>query len=302
MKTRAGPCGLHLFDRISGLNILLDEICIPEESWALAPRFVSIALTNSCDLACPYCYAPKIPARLNLERVITWLSELDAHGCLGVGFGGGEPTLYAHLVDLCRYGAQETQLAITFTTHAHHLDDTLVQSLAGSVHFLRVSMDGVGATYERLRRRSFATLKVHMTALRKVAPFGINYVVNDLTMKDLSAAADLASELGAAELLLLPEQPVHGKGGIDEGTAHELREWVALYEGRVPLTISESGMEGMPTCDPFPLETGLRAFAHIDASGILKTSSYATSGVAIRDDGTLRAIKALRALTEREAK
>ena len=61
IKVRSGPAGIQLFNRVTGLNILLDEIEIPPESWASAPRHVSIALTNACDLACPYCYAPKAP-------------------------------------------------------------------------------------------------------------------------------------------------------------------------------------------------------------------------------------------------
>lgn len=59
VKLRVGPDGLHLFDRRTGLNMLFDEIEAPEEQWSRAPRQVSIALTNACDLACSFCYAPK---------------------------------------------------------------------------------------------------------------------------------------------------------------------------------------------------------------------------------------------------
>jgi hypothetical protein len=37
-----------MFDRTSGLNILVDEISVPPENWSVAPRYVSFALTNSC--------------------------------------------------------------------------------------------------------------------------------------------------------------------------------------------------------------------------------------------------------------
>lgn len=154
-KVRVGPSGVHLFDRETGLNVLLDEIQAPPDSWATAPRQVSVALTNACDLACPHCYAPKNPAALDFRRLTGWLNELDANGCLGVGFGGGEPTLYRRFPELCRYAARNTGLAVTFTTHAHHLTDALVAGLAGSIHFVRVSMDGVGPTYEALRGRPF---------------------------------------------------------------------------------------------------------------------------------------------------
>ena len=41
-----------------------------------------------------------------------------------------------------------------------------------------MSVDGVGATYERLRRRPFAALLAAAALLGSVAPFGINVVVN----------------------------------------------------------------------------------------------------------------------------
>jgi len=106
LKIRAGPAGIHMFDRTTGLNVLLDEIRAPPALWAAAPRQTAVALTNACDLACPYCYAPKSPATLDFSRVASWLDELDANGGLSVGFGGGEPTLYRRFPELCQYAAQ----------------------------------------------------------------------------------------------------------------------------------------------------------------------------------------------------
>ena len=302
MKVRAGPAGIQMFARDTGLNILLDEISVPPPLWAASPRYLSVALTNACDLACPYCYAPKNPAVLDVERVASWLSDLDMNGCLGVGFGGGEPTLYRGLSELCHYATQNTGLAVTLTTHAHRLDDTLAASLAGSVHFIRISMDGVGSTYEALRCRSFPALRRRLEALRTLAPFGINYVVNARTLPDLDAATELAAEMGAAEFLLLPEQPTRTSIGIDDATVAALRRWVRLYQGAVRLSVSEAGADGLPTCNPVFKETGLRAYAHISATGVLKPSSFNNRGVAIREDGILRALDLLRMhLGEREA-
>src|SRR5947208_2789883 len=142
-KIRAGPSGLFFFNRATGLNILFDEIDVPATSWALAPRQISIALTNACDLSCSYCFAPKTRASLSFNTVTSWLPELDANGTFGVGFGGGEPTLYPRFAELCDHACQNTGLAVTFTTHGHRLDDRLLNALAGNVHFIRVSMDGI---------------------------------------------------------------------------------------------------------------------------------------------------------------
>lgn len=296
MRIRTGPSGVHLFDRTTGLNILLDEIPAPAHLWASAPRQVSIALTNACNLACSYCYAPKNQAVLDYDCLTDWLLDLDANGCIGVGFGGGEPTLYSRLTELCHFATRKTNLAVTMTTHAHHLNDSLIEALTGSVNFIRVSMDGIGNTYEKLRGRSFELFLTRIKGLQDGVPFGINYVVNSRTLADLDAATNLAAELGAVEFLLLPEQPVRGAGGIDNQTSEALRQWVATYRGRVPLSVSEAGADGLPACNPLGLETGLRSFAHIDASGVIKRTSYDSTGVPIGSDGVIAALQTLATL------
>jgi hypothetical protein len=47
-KVREGPDGLYLFDRNIGINVLLNEIKVPQLHWAITPRHVSVALTNAC--------------------------------------------------------------------------------------------------------------------------------------------------------------------------------------------------------------------------------------------------------------
>lgn len=298
LKLRAGPAGLHLFDRRTGLNCLLDDVRFSPQSWSAGPRQVSVALTNACELSCAHCYAPKAPAVLDAVRVIEWLVELDRNGTLGVGFGGGEPTLHPEFAALCCDVATRTGLAVTFTTHAHRLDANLANALRGSVHFLRLSMDGVGATYETIRGRPFAEFLRHLDIARTVAPFGLNFVVNRFTVADLDSAAELATTTGASELLLLPEQPVGNGRGIDSISRKFLADWVLGYRGRVQLTVSEAGADGLPTCDPLAAERGLRAYVHIDANGVLKRSSFEASGVRIGARGLMSAVDVLRRTEE----
>jgi len=293
LKVRAGPDGLHFFNRINGVNILVDEITPPLDTWAVAPRQVSIALTNSCDLACPHCYAPKYPSSLSFENLTHWLTELDVNGCMCVGFGGGEPTLYPQLLDICSYANKKTNMAITVTTHGHNLNDQLLNGLKENVQFIRVSMDGFGYTYESIRCRSFKVLIERIVSLGRLMRFGINYLVNSMTIGDIDAALQLASVLGASEFLLIPERREGKESGIDEITETCLQRWINNYNGKVPLAISENGIEGIPLCNPFRSETGLTAFAHINASGILKRTSFDPVGVPIQNDGVIAALDKL---------
>ncbi|MNF95334.1 molybdenum cofactor biosynthesis protein A [compost metagenome] len=225
MKLRLGPNGFHLFDRSSGLNVLIDEMHPTEASWSKSPRQVSIALTNVCDLCCRHCYAPKHKASLHTDSVLRWLKELDTEGCLGIGFGGGEPTLHPDFVNICKRVAGETQLAVTFTTHGHRLTPKLVESLKGSIHFARISIDGVGSTYEEQRGKPFANLLRGVDLIASLSPFGINVVVNEHTVTELDALSELAHKVGASELLLLPQQATTMVPRIDGMVSRTLQEW-----------------------------------------------------------------------------
>ncbi|MCC5902406.1 MAG: radical SAM protein [Halomonas sp.] len=294
MKSRISPNGVHLFDRHSGLNILLDELCPEEAVWSMSPRQVSIALTNVCDLHCAYCYAPKHKASLHTDQVLGWLKELDAEGCLGIGFGGGEPTLHPDFVDICKRAAGETQLAVTFTTHGHRLTPRLVERLKGSIHFTRISVDGLGRTYEEQRGKQFASLLRGIESIATLSPFGINVVVNKRTVSELDAISELAQKVGASELLLLPQQATTTVASMDGVVGRALQDWVSSYRGKVRLAVSEVGASGLPTCDPLPDERGLQSYAHIDASGVLRESSFSPDGAKIGDVGVLWALKQLR--------
>jgi len=293
-KVRLSEAGVHVFDRVSGLNVLFDEVKVPAGQVSRAPRYLSVALTNACELRCAYCYAPKHAAVLDAGRVAAWAAELDGAGCLGVGFGGGEPTAYRGFARLCGQVAGSTSIAVTFTTHGHRLTQELADSLRGSVHFARLSVDGVGATYERLRGRPFTAAESAAARLRSVAPFGINTVVNADTVSQLDEVAEFAARAGASELLLLPEQPTAGTPGISAADAERLAGWVQTARPRVRLAISRSGLEAsVPAAEVIPGERPLDAHMHLDAGGVLRPHAYARTGVPV-GDSILEAVRTLR--------
>jgi MoaA/NifB/PqqE/SkfB family radical SAM enzyme len=274
--------GAHLFDRRSGLNVLLDEAAIPPERWHRAPRYVSVAVTNACELSCPYCYAPKQAARLAVDQIVGWAGELSDAGCLGLGLGGGEPTAHPDFARLCCQLADQTGMAVTFTTHGHRLDEPMASRIRGSVHFIRVSVDGTGDIYQRLRGRSFERLLEQLALVASIAPFGINVVVNDETVGQLDELAERAAAAGACEMLLLPEQPARGRTGISAATKVRLADWIGRGSQPLRLAISKLGVQdGMPLADPFGDEGPLEAHAHIDAAGWLRPDAFSVDGVLV---------------------
>jgi sulfatase maturation enzyme AslB (radical SAM superfamily) len=296
LKTRHGPNGTHLFDRRTGLNILLDEVQPAEALWAEAPRYVSFALTNACELACSFCYAAKHPARLRGEDVVAWAEELDRAGCFGIGFGGGEPTLFPRFADLCGKVHDQTGLAVTLTTHGHRFTDELGRRLKGSVDFIRVSMDGIGRTYERIRGRSFADLEDRLSIIRSTAPFGINYVVNDDTASELAAAAEFAARAGAAEFLILPELQSNGAPRLSSEALTAATFWASENHERFRLATSGQGaaLMNLPFLPVGTLQEG-QDFMHVDASATLKLSAFEADGLPLKPGSSImRGVRRLR--------
>jgi len=287
IKTRFGPDGTHFFDRKTGLNILFDDTIPASSQWTNSPRQVSIALTNLCNLKCTHCYAPKTNSFLNKESVKLWMKELDKSGCFGIGFGGGEPTLHPDFIELCDYGHNETSLAITFTTHGHTLTEKLIEKIKHNIDFIRVSMDGVGETYESIRGCSFDRFIEKLPLLKEHIPFGINYVVNARTVNELDSAINIAESYGASEFLLLPEAAVGLGTQIDKVTINKLQSWVADYKGNVRLSISSGSKDAVAYLKALESESEHLAYAHIDASGYLKKTSFEQNGYKISSKGVM---------------
>lgn len=279
MKIRYDENGIHLFNRKSGANILIDELTVPKEKWSKAPRHVSFALTNVCDLKCAYCYAPKDKSELRMEDLKNWITEIDRYGSIGVGFGGGEPTLYPKFTELCQFAAANTDLSVSFTTHGHRITAAMAEQLKGNIHFIRVSVDGLNETYEKLRGRSFSGLLSHMELIGSIAPFGVNYVLNADTLPDLSEAVSYWEQFGATEFLILPE--IDFTGSISTNLLGNLRTFLSDYSGKLPLRINENCSEDMPVALPFHDSDSLQAYAFVDAKGRLRGTNYQHDGIDI---------------------
>ena len=292
-KIRSGPDGTHFFNRATGTNLLINEVIPSKEAWTRSPRQVSIALTNACDLSCSHCYASKKSATLKTEFIKRCMLELDQNDCFGVGFGGGEPFLHPDFLEICKFGQENTGLAISVTTHGHRLTPELVEHLQYSLNFIRISMDGTGQVYEDIRGRNFNVFLNKLNLLKGHIPFGINYVVNERTVNDLSLAADIAEETGATELLLLPEVGVGLGSQISDVTTKLLQGWIKNYQGSLRLSISSAHVDSVDTQLPLTKEHSHLSFAHIDAHGVLKGTSFDTTGVPIGSTKLLDAFKRL---------
>ena len=281
MKLRHESRGLHFYDRVSGYHVLLDEKPVPRELWSPAPSLVSIALTNVCDLACEFCYAPKSTHHLAPDDLLRWCKELDALGTLEVAFGGGEPTLYRELPELCAAIWRETGLGISITTHGHHLTPDLIARLRGHVSIIRVSIDAPEPSYSAIRGRPLSRVQQNVEAIGGQIPVGVNTVVNGATFEHLDGLAALVERWRVADWLLLPET----RGGRFTLTADEwdkLSGWLTANAGRFPLNVTYDARPHLRCPFLFDEEPD-QDYVHISADGYLRLCSYERGGVPLKD-------------------
>lgn len=149
--------------------------------------------------------------------------------------------------------------------------------------------------YETIRGRSFRALWKAAESIAQTAPFGINTVVNGVTLGGLDRVASFAEAVGARELLLLPEVTTDRASGIDPATGERLADWINSRSSTIRLSLSANAAStNLPIAYAFRDADPLVSFAHISADGRLQRSSHKPAGVEIRA-GVLGALHDLRA-------
>jgi MoaA/NifB/PqqE/SkfB family radical SAM enzyme len=147
------------------------------------PSVVIYLTTHRCNLACPMCSTVTYPTddEMDTATACRVLSELGKPRI--VRLSGGEPFLRTDLVALVRHvqatcRPQVVHITTNGTLRAPVLD--LVRDRRGTAISIAVSLDGLGATHDRIRgpgtfERTFGTLQ-RLAAVR--ASYGFRLEVN----------------------------------------------------------------------------------------------------------------------------
>lgn len=282
MKSRSENNGLHIFDRVNGLHILMDEYSFPKEIISIAPRTLSIALTNRCNLNCHYCYAPKSDHSLPIDFVKEIAAIFDKLGTLELTFGGGEPFMYHDITDLVQWLWANTKLGINITTNGHLLDAYTVEKIKGNISSLRFSIDGLEPKYKAVKKKSLDSLVEKIQIISGIIPFGINIIINEKSTSDVIDVIELAIKLGAIDVLLIPEHK-NGVFLLQNQDWKEISDIILRYKNKIQINVT---YDASTLIDSTYLETEIKKeflFAHISADKKLKLHSYQTEGILIED-------------------
>lgn len=183
---------LLLFHRDSGLNVLLDG----EETAHLrriAPRTLLIAVTNACDLTCPFCYRDLQSRSLwRYDSLLRFCQEADEWGVLEVAFGGGEPMLFPRWAEFINELYDTTQLCVNFTTNGTRLTTDFLHQIEGKYGNIRLSLYVDNHWEDSIR-----------LLVEHGARFGVNWLITPAELPGLEAKFLHLLGMGVRDFLLI---------------------------------------------------------------------------------------------------
>ena len=126
------------------------------------PSTLMIELTNICQLSCITCPREYTVAQKNaatgnmgLDKFKILVDRYIGH-CKNISLtGGGETFLYPQLVEAVDYVLENNRHVEIFISTNAGVRDTkrIMESLAGKIMLLQISIDGTGSVYEKIRRK-----------------------------------------------------------------------------------------------------------------------------------------------------
>jgi hypothetical protein len=197
---------LLLFERDTGLNVKLEG----EETADLqrtAPRTLLIAVTNICNLQCPFCYRDLTsPSAWTYESLLEFCQQASDWGVLEVAFGGGEPTLFKDWAGFINTLYATSRLCINFTTNGMFLSEDFLRSVEGKVGNIRLSLYDTNHWAQTIER-----------LVGCGARFGVNWLITPDDLPTLETKFLRLLGMGVRDFLLLSykgsDMRMHFRGG-----------------------------------------------------------------------------------------
>jgi MoaA/NifB/PqqE/SkfB family radical SAM enzyme len=214
---------------------------------AYKPIYVKIKVNYGCNLKCEMCKhwreTREPPISMNrFKEVITELGEL---GCKKIHFSGGEPMLRPQIPDLVEH-ATGLGMRVTMTTNGTLIDKVKAKRLVeAGLRGVNISIDSPNRKmHEKIRgvEGSFKQTTRAVALFNKYSHKGkltvrINTVVGRSNYQTLAALPELAHELGADGINLIP---------VDDHCGEHLsmrKKDIALFNAEIAPLIEQRAQE-----------------------------------------------------------
>ena len=183
-------------------------------------REVYYAITDGCNLRCPYCYASstrKLPGELVTTESLDLVDQVAALGAETLILTGGEPLLRRDIFDVADHARRQGLLVNIITNATSIRDAATARRMADTFATITVSLDGGTAeTHEPTRGKgTFAQTARGLSLLNEagVQPM-INHVVTPGNIQFLDKLAEFASGLKFRGVRLMQHAEI-GRGAGD---------------------------------------------------------------------------------------
>ena len=125
------------------------------------PEHVDIELSSACDMKCPMCYTTTVEFKklvpkklLDMDLYKKIVDECAYRGTYSIRLSlRGEPFLNRNIVDMARYAKQKGIREVATLTNGLKLTPEIFEEmLDAGLDWMTISFDGMGETYERIRK------------------------------------------------------------------------------------------------------------------------------------------------------
>jgi MoaA/NifB/PqqE/SkfB family radical SAM enzyme len=152
-----------------------------------------IAVTNACNLTCPFCYRDLDSRSLwRYETLLDFCQEADQWGVMEIALGGGEPMLFPRWLEFIRELYDTTGLCLNFTTNGMLITEEFLRDVAGCYGQLRVSL------YD-----DNDWMRTVQLLAKNKARFGVNWLISPDQLAVIEEKFVQLLALGVRDFLLL---------------------------------------------------------------------------------------------------
>jgi len=155
-------------------------------------------LIRRCNLACKHCYSISadhdFPGELSTDEVFAVMDDLRAYGVPVLILSGGEPLLRPDIFDISAR-AKSMGFYVGLSSNGTLMDAAMVDRIAAAGYdYVGVSIDGIGATHDRFRRKAGA-FDASLGAMRRCLARGIKVGMRFTMTQDNAAELEQLLEL-----------------------------------------------------------------------------------------------------------
>ena len=131
------------------------EVDYKIENSLIFPRFVSLEITEQCNLNCKHCYTSSgggKPNFLDINTIYKLIDELSNYGCEFLAIGGGEPLLYKSIEKVIEYSISKGVEIELVSNGILFTDEVIDRLYKAGLKFIQISLDGDSPnTYLKIR-------------------------------------------------------------------------------------------------------------------------------------------------------